>query len=92
MLKSLSMMEARNSLTSLPERLVHTNGEADVLEITRRGKPVLAVMPWELYEAVTETLELLSDPDLQTQLRESLRELEAGEAIPWERAKQSLAA
>jgi len=26
------------------------DGEIDVLEITRRGKPVLAVMPWELYE------------------------------------------
>lgn len=92
MVKSLSIMEARNSLTSLPERLLHSGGEADVLEITRRGKPVLAVMPWELYEAVTETLELLADPELQVQLSESLRELEAGETIPWELAKQRLAA
>ncbi|MGD9663412.1 MAG: type II toxin-antitoxin system Phd/YefM family antitoxin [Porticoccaceae bacterium] len=92
MLKSLSIMEARNSLTSLPERLVQNSGEADVLEITRRGKPVLAVMPWELYEAVTETLEVLSDPELQAQFRDSLRELKAGETIPWELAKQRLAA
>ena len=92
MVKTLSIMEARNSLTSLPERLVQNGGESDVLEITRRGKPVLAVMPWELYEAVMETLELLADSELQAQLKQSLRELEAGETIPWELAKQRIAA
>jgi prevent-host-death family protein len=92
MVKTLSIMEARNSLTSLPERLVKNGGESDVLEITRRGKPVLAVMPWELYEAVTETLELLADTELQAQLKQSLRELETGETIPWELAKQRIAA
>ena len=45
----LSIMEARKQLTSLPETLLQ-NGQLDVLEITRRGKPVLAVLPWELYE------------------------------------------
>lgn len=48
---TLSIMEARKQLTSLPETLFH-DGQLDVLEITRRGKPVLAVLPWELYEAV----------------------------------------
>ena len=57
---TLSIMEARKQLTSLPETLYH-NGQLDVLEITRRGKPVLAVLPWELYEAVSETLEVMGD-------------------------------
>ena len=60
---TLSIMEARKQLTSLPETLVH-NGQLDVLEITRRGKPVLAVLPWELYEAVSETLEVMGDKEL----------------------------
>lgn len=37
MSQTLSIMEARKQLTSLPETLSH-NGQPDVLEITRRGK------------------------------------------------------
>ncbi len=91
-MKTLSIMETRKTLTSLPELLVHSGGEVDVLEVTRRGKPVLAVMPWELYEAVAETIELLADPELVHQLRQSLRELELGEEIAWDDAKRRLAA
>lgn len=84
--KIMPMMEARKNLTSLPELLVR-DGEIDIAEITRRGKPVLAVMPWELYEAVQETLEVLGDEKLVTQLRQSIKELEEGLLIPWEQAK-----
>lgn len=58
--RTLSIMEARKQLTSLPETLFN-NGQLEVLEITRRGKPVLAVLPWGLYEAVSETLEVMGD-------------------------------
>lgn len=84
--KIMPMMEARKNLTSLPELLVRDD-EIDIVEITRRGKPVLAVMPWELYEAVQETLEVLGDERLITQLRQSIKELEEGLLIPWEQAK-----
>lgn len=86
---TLSMMEARKQLTSLPETLMH-DGQVDVLEITRRGKPVLAVMPWELYEAVAETLEVMGDKELMAQLRQSIREIDTGELIPWQAAKLEL--
>ena len=89
MARTLSIMEARKQLTSLPEALVH-DGQSDVLEVTRRGKPVLAVMPWELYEAVAETLEVMGDKELLEQLRQSIRELEAGELVPWQDAKREL--
>ena len=71
------MMEARKQLTSLPEILMQDGG-IDVMEITRRGKPVLAVMPWELYEAIAETLEVMTDKDLIAELRQSIKEMEAG--------------
>ena len=54
------------------------DGGIDVMEITRRGKPVLAVMPWELYEAIAETLEVMTDKDLIAELRQSIKEMEAG--------------
>jgi antitoxin YefM len=89
MTHTLSIMEARKQLTSMPETLMH-NGQADVLEITRRGKPVLAVMPWELYEAVAETLEVMGDKELMTQLRQSIQELNADTLISWQDAKREL--
>jgi PHD/YefM family antitoxin component YafN of YafNO toxin-antitoxin module len=89
MQQTLSIMEARKQLTSMPETLQH-DGQVDVLEITRRGKPVLAVMPWELYEAVSETLEVMGDKELMAQLRQSIQEMDSGQLIPWKDAKQEL--
>ena len=89
MTKTLPMMEARKQLTSLPETL-RRDGEIDVMEITRRGKPVLAVMPWELYDAIAETLEVMGDNELRAQLRQSIEEMEKGKAIPWDEAKLEL--
>ncbi len=87
--QTLSIMEARKQLTSLPETLFH-NGQLDVLEITRRGKPVLAVLPWELYEAVSETLEVMGDKELMAQLRQSILDIDSGKLIAWQDAKQEL--
>jgi len=89
MTHTLSIMEARKQLTSMPETLTH-DGQADVLEITRRGKPVLAVMPWELYETVVETLEVMGDKELMTQLRQSIEELNSGALVSWPDAKREL--
>ncbi|MEI6205632.1 MAG: type II toxin-antitoxin system prevent-host-death family antitoxin [Desulfuromonadales bacterium] len=89
MTHTLSIMEARKQLTSLPETLLQ-DGQTDVLEITRRGKPVLAVMPWELYEAVSETLEVMGDKELMEKLRQSIQEMDSGSLISWQNAKQEL--
>lgn len=89
MTHTLPIMEARKQLTSLPEMLMH-EGQADVLEITRRGKPVLAVMPWELYEALSETLEVMADKELMIHLRNSIAEMESGNLVSWQDAKREL--
>lgn len=67
------------------------DGEIDVMEITRRGKPVLAVLPWELYEAITETLEVMADKETMEKLRQSIQEMGEGSTIPWEEASKELA-
>jgi antitoxin YefM len=87
MLKDMPITTARHELTSLPEILEKDPG---AVTITRRGKPVLAVLPWEMYETLLETLEVLGDPELMEALRQSLQEIEAGQAIPWEDAKRTL--
>ena len=54
--KDISITEARQEITALPERLAKEPG---AVAVTRRGKPVLAIMPWDLYESIIETLEIL---------------------------------
>jgi PHD/YefM family antitoxin component YafN of YafNO toxin-antitoxin module len=83
------MIEARKHLTTLPEEFEH-EPELGAVAVTRRGKPVLAVMPWELYEAVIETLEIMGDEEQMKALRQGLRELEEGKLIPWEEVKAEL--
>jgi prevent-host-death family protein len=87
MVKDIPITTARHELTSLPELLEKDPG---AVAITRRGRPVLAVLPWEMYETLLETLDVLADPELMEALRCSLKEIESGQAIAWEDAKRTL--
>ena len=87
MLSNLPITDARQELTSLPEKLSQQGG---TLAITRRGKPVLAVMTWQHYEAILETLEIYGDINLMTNLRRGIAEAKSEQGIDWELAKQNL--
>lgn len=88
-MQTLPMMEARRKLTSLPEEL-ENRLEDSAIAVTRRGKPVLAIMTWELFEAIYETLEVMGDEDLMRSLRQGIKDAREGKAIPWESAKKEL--
>jgi PHD/YefM family antitoxin component YafN of YafNO toxin-antitoxin module len=83
------MVEARKRLTNLPEQLAK-HPEIGALTITRRGKPVLAVMSWELYESVTETLDIMSDSEMLVAFRQGVRNLQQGNTYPWEQVRKEL--
>jgi prevent-host-death family protein len=87
MMKDIPITEARHELTSLPERLAAKPG---AVAVTRRGKPVLAIMPWDLYESIVETLEIMGDKDLMAAVRQGIKEIEEGKTIPWEQVKKDL--
>lgn len=78
----LTISEARKELLDLPEKLARVPERA--VTITRRGQPVLAVMPWELYESIIETLDILSEPDLVSALRMSIEDVKAGRLVSHE--------
>ncbi len=86
-LTQLPIIKARDRLTSLPEELAEEPG---AIAVTRRGEPVLAILPWDLYESIMETLEILSDEDLMAALRQSIKEVSEGKAVSWSRAKQEI--
>lgn len=89
MTRSMPIIEARNRLTALPEEL-EREPEVGAVAVTRRGKPVLALMSWELYESIAETLEILGDEKAMIALRQSIREAARGKTIPWETARKKL--
>lgn len=87
MLKDIPITAARHALTSLPERLAKAPG---AVAVTRRGKPVLAIMPWGLYESLVETLDIMGDEALMASLRQGIKDIEDGKTIPWEQVKKDL--
>jgi prevent-host-death family protein len=60
LMTELTISEARKALLDLPEKLARTPERA--VTITRRGQPVLAILPWAFYESIVETLESSRTP------------------------------
>ena len=85
--KELTTVDARRELTKLPEKL---GANPATVVVTRRGKPVLAIMTWEDYQTILETMEILGDDKAVEQLCRSIREVREEKAIPWKDAKARL--
>lgn len=82
-----SISEIREEITRLPE---HFAQDPEAVMVTRHGKPVMAILPWDLYESLIETLEVMSDTDLMAALRQGVQELAEGKGRPWEEVKKDL--
>ncbi len=87
--KMIPMVEARNRLTTLPEQFAE-NPDVDTVVVTRKGQPVLAILPWELYDSLMDTMQILADPQLMNDLKQSIREIQEGETEDWEVVKSEL--
>lgn len=85
--EGLSLSDARAILTQLPEKLALGQG---VVPLTRHGKPVLAIMTWDLFESLSETIEIMSDSKLMEQIRKGMKEIEEGKTRSWEEVKTEL--
>ena len=83
----MSISEARKALTTMTDEM---SVRSPAVAITRRGKPVLAVMNWDLYEAIVETLEVMADDEMMTSLRASLREVAKGRTVPADKVAKDL--
>ena len=86
MARAVTMTEARARLGDLDRRL-HENPEEGAVAVTRRGKPRLAVMSWERYESMVETDEVLADPQLLADIRESLGQADEGQVLTSEEVR-----
>ena len=50
----------------------------------------MAIMAWELFETIQETLEILSDEELMAALRRSIRQADEGKTIPFDEVMAGL--
>lgn len=77
----LSITEARTQLTQLSRRL---EGKPDTVMVTQHGRAVLAVLPWDLYDSILATMEVMGDPQLMDALRRSADDIARGRTLSHE--------
>ena len=82
MQKKYSIAETRKNLSQLPNQFKEIP-DLSVVQVTRRGLPVLAVLDWERFQAVMETLDILSDEETTAKLKKAIREIEVGVHSDW---------
>ena len=80
--------EVRLNLGELINRVRYGN---ERVRVTRRGKPVMALVTIEDLELLEKVLDALEDELDLPLIKERLREFEeTGESIPWEQVKAEL--
>ncbi|MDP8240428.1 MAG: type II toxin-antitoxin system Phd/YefM family antitoxin [Candidatus Hatepunaea meridiana] len=84
-METLTATNARNNFADLLKE-----AESEVVQITQHNKPAAAVMSWDYYESMLETLEILSDPETMQQIIKGERDVEAGRVTDWDVVKSRL--
>jgi prevent-host-death family protein len=86
-MKQISIAEARKKITKLEEEF---SDEDKIISITKHNKPAFAIMSWNFYETLMETLEVMKDETLMSQLKESISQIKENKTINWKKAKEEL--
>jgi PHD/YefM family antitoxin component YafN of YafNO toxin-antitoxin module len=98
----LSISEAQATMSSLPEQMRVNSDQA--IAVTRYGRPVLAVLPYERYQEIVRQVEslqrtlhaLTDDPDQQRALIQAvdlltgIEEAEYGEGVSMDEIEREL--
>ena len=79
--RELGIHDASRSLAQIVKDLNESPG---VVSVQRYGKPVLAIMTWDDYEGLMETLEIVRDDEAMESFRRAVKQFEAGEGRPFE--------
>ena len=85
-MQKLTITEARKKLMKLPEEAE----KSEIIAITRRNKEIMALMSWELYEGLLETIEILGDPELMKNLKKGMEQVRSGKTHTIEQTRKRL--
>ena len=83
------LVTVKARLSEFVDRAVSTH---DRITITRNGVPVAVLLSADDFESMTETLDIMSDPEAMTQIAEARADVEAGRVIDAAELRQRLEA
>ena len=86
MVKQMSISETRKRITSLEDELSFE----DTITVTNHGKEVFALLRWDTYESIAETLEIISDERSYEDLKIGISQFRNNDLIDFEDFKNSL--
>jgi prevent-host-death family protein len=75
-MEAVPLTDAKTRLSELVERV---DRERDRVVVTKNGRVAAVIISQEELEALEETIEILSDPELMASIRESRRQAAAGD-------------
>ncbi len=84
-MKTYSITNARSKFADVVK-----DSHSDTVQITEWNRPTAAVIGWELYESMMETLEVLSDPEIMKMIAQSESDITDGRVIAWDTIKKQL--
>jgi PHD/YefM family antitoxin component YafN of YafNO toxin-antitoxin module len=86
MVKQMSISETRKRITSLEDELSFD----DTITVTNHGKEVFALLRWDTYESIAETLDIISDEQLYKDLKVGINQLAMNELVDFDEFKNSI--
>lgn len=85
--KFMTATEARKHFYAVIDAAEHPGV---IVAITHEGTPKVVVMSFEEYEGWQETMEIMSDPALDADIQEGMRQMKAGEVVDLATVKKRL--
>jgi antitoxin YefM len=73
---TLPLAEVRANLSKLVDEAVRTHQR---IEVTRQGRRAVVILSADDYDSIMETLDILSDPDLMTEVRRGQADIARGD-------------
>ena len=86
MVTEMTITEARKRITSLENEIDFD----DTITITNHGREVFALMKWDTYETIHETLEILTDEELMHDLQTGINQIKENQLVDFEEFKKSI--
>jgi len=86
MVKQMSISETRKRITSLEDELSYD----DTISVTNHGKEVFALLRWDTYESIAETLEIISDDEVFMDFKKGVTQIQNNQLIDFDEFVKNL--
>ena len=86
MVLDMTITDARKRITSLENTMDYD----ETISITNHGKKVFALLRWDTYECIQETLEILADEQLSKDLAIGIQQVNENKLVDFETFKARL--